>query len=379
MSVISKRITGMFSAAVLTAAFSSLGNANIYEEGNSLRVPNPDIGQLYDHEGVQPAESEDACSQEDVDCILIAKEELERLQSLAEGDEGKKPEYNMTMEELLEEKGGWREAYVFHEFYQRRIVKLNGPVDDTRGAYVAAKIRFLNLVDDENGIELEDRKPITIWIDSTGGSVLGGLAVLSAMRDSKVPIHTHCDTHALSFGQLISVMGDHRTATPSCIVMTHEISGGIGGQLENMEVGVTNAIAMDEEFNRMVAERTGHTLEYIRQLNAYDMELRGQQLLDMNFIDEIVGRDFVKHDPNNPPVELHPEEIQRRVHFDKNGLPEDVSAEEIIEAMSPEQAAAMRILMGIDNATKPAKGDESGWSCAVFGKDGLEPCADYGL
>lgn len=75
----------------------------------------------------------------------------------------------------------------------------------------------------------KNKKPITIWINSPGGSVPAGFSIMYAMRQIKSQVVTIISGHACSMAGIISIVGDKRRITKNSVWMAHDMRGGIGG------------------------------------------------------------------------------------------------------------------------------------------------------
>lgn len=102
-----------------------------------------------------------------------------------------------------------------------------GDIDNIAAEAVAHLIRFWNKADE--GIPIEDRKPIKLLIDSYGGSLVGGLMIADAIRLSKTPVYTVNAGTAYSAGLLVFITGHRRFCYPSASFLFHEGSTATAG------------------------------------------------------------------------------------------------------------------------------------------------------
>jgi len=87
----------------------------------------------------------------------------------------------------------------------------------------------LNIIEEIKTLDNISNKPITIWINSGGGSVNDGYAIIDAMRMARSPIATIITGEACSMGGIISVAGDVRLMTENSVWMAHDLAGGVWG------------------------------------------------------------------------------------------------------------------------------------------------------
>jgi len=74
--------------------------------------------------------------------------------------------------------------------------------------------------------ELDNKKPIAIWINSPGGSVVAGYSIIDTMKGLPCPIYTFICGYACSMAGIISIVGDKRVMTKNSIWMAHEMTTG---------------------------------------------------------------------------------------------------------------------------------------------------------
>lgn len=112
-------------------------------------------------------------------------------------------------------------------------------VDDIEsgiGSTIDSMIRFWNRRDEEEGLDIEEREPIKIYIDSCGGSLTDAFTIIDAIRMSKTPVITIATGCAYSAGFFIFISGHKRIAYPHASFLYHEGSatnGGTAGQFRN--------------------------------------------------------------------------------------------------------------------------------------------------
>lgn len=105
-----------------------------------------------------------------------------------------------------------------------RILSIND-IDEECSNAIDSMIRFYNILDD--GIPVEDRKPIKIYIDSQGGSLTATLAIIDVIKMSKTPVYTINMSCAYSGGFFILINGHKRFTYSQAAAMYHEGSIGI--------------------------------------------------------------------------------------------------------------------------------------------------------
>lgn len=145
------------------------------------------------------------------------------------------------------------------ELLKSNIVRLDGEVNEMTSAKVCA---FLTAIDNENPEkELEDgtvyKDPIWLYINSPGGSVMDGLAIIDTMQAIQSPVFTVCVGLAASMGAAILTCGDRRYATTNASIMFHEVSSGAQGKLSTMEEDLEFTKSLDNTLERIISENIG--------------------------------------------------------------------------------------------------------------------------
>ncbi|MHB2148291.1 ATP-dependent Clp protease proteolytic subunit [Calditrichota bacterium LG25] len=163
-----------------------------------------------------------------------------------------------------------------------RILFLSEPINDS----VANRlIGHLLLLDAQN-----QHAPIDLYINSPGGSVLDGLAIIDTMLCIQAPITTICLGKAISMAAWILAAGSkgQRKATPHAEIMIHQLSAGIQGEADDIEVYARRIKRQQEELIKMLAHWTGQNDEKIRQDINLDYYMTAQEAKAYGLIDEIL-------------------------------------------------------------------------------------------
>lgn len=90
---------------------------------------------------------------------------------------------------------------------------------------------------------VNENDQVKLYINTPGGALISGLAIIQAMRDSKATITTILNPQAFSMGALIFLAGDEKVAPPNSLLMFHHYSGGQSGKGNELvaELSATNA------------------------------------------------------------------------------------------------------------------------------------------
>ncbi|KAL2756937.1 hypothetical protein ACRALDRAFT_1062610 [Sodiomyces alcalophilus JCM 7366] len=186
---------------------------------------------------------------------------------------------------------GWRTYDIFSKLLQERIVCLNGAIDDTVSASIVAQLLWLESDSPD--------KPITLYINSPGGSVSSGLAIYDTMTYIKSPVSTVCLGAASSMAALLLAGGEagKRYSLPHSSVMIHQPLGGTQGQASDILIYANQIQRVREKINKIMQyhlnKSFGHDKYDIDQVNDMmerDKYLSAEEAKEIGVIDEILTR-----------------------------------------------------------------------------------------
>lgn len=133
-------------------------------------------------------------------------------------------------------------------------------------------------------------KPISLYINSPGGSVTAGLAIYDTMQHIKSEVVTICVGLAASMGSFLLAAGSpgKRLALPHSRIMIHQPSGGTRGQASDIEIEAKEIIRVRRQLNEIYATRTGQTLEKIERDMDRDFFMSAQEAKEYGLIDQVI-------------------------------------------------------------------------------------------
>lgn len=167
------------------------------------------------------------------------------------------------------------------EMYQKREIILTGDIDGESVNSVILQLRYLQAQDAE--------KEITIYINSPGGSVSDGLALVDVMGALRCPIKTVCMGTAASMAALIFACGNDRLITEHSRVMIHDPRmGSVGGDALHLYATAKDLMQTREITARILADCTGHTIEEVYAKTEDDTYFTAQEALDWGLADKII-------------------------------------------------------------------------------------------
>lgn len=195
---------------------------------------------------------------------------------------------NSLVPMVVEQDGRGERAYdIYSRLLKERIIFLTGPVEDHGANLIVAQLLFLESVDPD--------KPISLYINSPGGSVTAGMAIYDTMRFVSNPIHTLCTGQAASMGAFLLAAGDERRALPNARIMIHQPSGGAQGQTTDIEIQYKEIQRLKDILTSVLAENSNHSYEKVLADCERDRFMSSQEALEYGLIDSVVEPTKNKH------------------------------------------------------------------------------------
>ena len=179
---------------------------------------------------------------------------------------------------------GERSYDIFSRLLNDRIIFLSEEVNDTTASLIVAQLLYLENQDPD--------KDIQFYINSPGGSVTAGMAIYDTMQYIKCDVNTICVGMAASMGAFLLSAGTKgkRMALPNAEIMIHQPSAGTQGQITDMAIHMKRLQTIKDRMNRILAEKTGKSLEEVTAACERDNFMTAQEAMAFGLIDEIVQR-----------------------------------------------------------------------------------------
>ncbi|KAJ1678175.1 hypothetical protein EV182_004624 [Spiromyces aspiralis] len=186
---------------------------------------------------------------------------------------------------VIEQTGRGERSYdIFSRLLKERIIILNGQVNDAVASVIVAQLLFLEAENPE--------KPISMYINSPGGSVTSGMAIYDTMQYVSTPVTTLCIGQACSMGSLLLTAGARgkRYALPNSVIMIHQPSGGAEGQASDIAIQAREILKTRERLNKIYKKHTGQELARIEAAMERDTYLTPQEAAEFGLIDKILEK-----------------------------------------------------------------------------------------
>ncbi|WP_283170509.1 ATP-dependent Clp endopeptidase proteolytic subunit ClpP [Curtanaerobium respiraculi] len=177
---------------------------------------------------------------------------------------------------------GERSYDIYSRLLNERIVFLGETIDDNVANSVVAQLLHLESADPE--------KDISLYVNSPGGSVTAGLAILDTMNYIRCDVSTICIGQCASMAAVLLSAGTKgkRYALPNSRVMIHQPSGGAQGQQTEIAIVAKEILYIRERLNNILAENTGQDLETIQRDTERDNFMSAEEARAYGLIDQVV-------------------------------------------------------------------------------------------
>jgi ATP-dependent Clp protease protease subunit len=172
---------------------------------------------------------------------------------------------------------------IFSRLMRERILWVSGVVNDYMSNVVQAQLLYLQSVDSDD---------ITMYINSPGGSVAAGLAMVDTMNLCKPDIKTVNTCLAASMGSILLGAGTKgkRLMLPNARVMLHQVSSGMQGNIQDIRITYEQSEKYNNKLFDMLAEYTGKDRETVMSDAQRDLWLDSEAALEYGIVDEIIGK-----------------------------------------------------------------------------------------
>lgn len=192
--------------------------------------------------------------------------------------------YTMSLVPMVVEQTnrGERAYDIYSRLLKDRIIFLGSAIDDNIANLVIAQLLFLEAEDPD--------KDISLYINSPGGSISAGMAIYDTMQYIRPDVSTICVGLAASMGAFLLTAGHKgkRFALPNAEVMIHQPLGGTQGQATDIEIHARRIMRMKDSLNKILADRTGQTLEKIQKDTDRDYFMSAAEAKEYGIIDEVI-------------------------------------------------------------------------------------------
>ena len=179
---------------------------------------------------------------------------------------------------------GERAFDIYSLLLKERIIFLGTPINDQVANLLVAQLLYLDREDPE--------RDISIYINSPGGVISSGLAILDTMNLIRPDVSTICVGLAASMATVLLCAGTKgkRYALPNSTVHMHQPIGGAQGQASDVEIAAREMLRLQDKVRQMISESTGQPYEKIAKDTDRDYYLTSAQAKDYGLIDGVLDK-----------------------------------------------------------------------------------------
>lgn len=173
-------------------------------------------------------------------------------------------------------------AAIDKQLLEARTLMIHGPVSDRLAAHCASRLMIMEKMDPE--------RPITVLINSPGGSADSGFAIYDILRFVHPPVFTVVNGLCASAAILIQLAADkgHRFGTPQSRFLIHQPSTSGFGTASDLDITAREVLKLRERYNRIIAQGTGQDPEKVLEDARRDFWLNAEQAKEYGLIDKVV-------------------------------------------------------------------------------------------
>ncbi|MCH9633605.1 MAG: ATP-dependent Clp protease proteolytic subunit [Chlamydiae bacterium] len=186
---------------------------------------------------------------------------------------------------VIEDTGrGERSMDIFSRLLKDRIIFIGTMIDDQVANIVVAQLLFLRMED--------PKKEISIFINSPGGYITSGLAILDTMRFLGCDVKTYCIGQASSMGAVLLAAGTKgkRFALPNSRVMIHQPEGGVIGTSIDIHIQAKEIVKTKQRLSMILADCIGKDVETIIKDSDRDFFMSAEEAVEYGIVDQVIER-----------------------------------------------------------------------------------------
>ena len=173
---------------------------------------------------------------------------------------------------------------IYSRLVEDRIIYMGESFEDDSCNRIIAQLLYLDSL---------NNNPIRIYINSPGGSVIDGLAIIDTINFIKSPVYTICVGLAASMGAVLLSCGEkgHRIVLPHSRVMIHQVSGFTGGSLVDMKIDLEQTKRCEQDMYNILANNLDKPYDEIVTLCDRNNWFIGQEAIDLGIADKVLSKE----------------------------------------------------------------------------------------
>lgn len=181
------------------------------------------------------------------------------------------------------EQNGERSYDIFSRLLKDRIIILSGEIDDNLASTIVSELLYLDSINHDD---------ISIYINSPGGSITSGLAIMDTMNYIKSDVSTICIGMSASMAAFLLSCGTKgkRYILPNADVMIHQPLGGANGQATEIKIVAERILKLKDKLNKILSSNTNQTISKIEEDTERDYFMNSEEALKYGLVDKIIKK-----------------------------------------------------------------------------------------
>lgn len=192
-------------------------------------------------------------------------------------------DFNSVIPMVIETSSRGERAYdIFSLLLKERIVFLGSPITDQVANLVVAQLLYLSREDPDKGIQM--------YINSPGGQIYAGMAILDTMQMIPNKVSTVAVGVTASFGTVLLAAGTkgQRYALPHATIHMHQPMGGAEGQASDIEIQAREILRLKAHLNEFLSSVTGQSLDVIEKDTDRNFYMNAEQAVEYGLVDKVL-------------------------------------------------------------------------------------------
>ncbi len=187
---------------------------------------------------------------------------------------------NEEIEDIIKPEDIYTNDFYFRVLNKDRYILLYDEISNVSAELVCTKLRTMNL--------LNSKKPIWLEINSPGGSVVDGFAIIDTIHAINAPVYTIINGEAASMAAMVSISGDKRYITENACFMQHSTSDLIGGFFEHIKNRVSFLVRLEKRMDNIIKQKTKLTHKQLNIIKNGELWLDAEEALKFGVVDNII-------------------------------------------------------------------------------------------
>ncbi len=185
---------------------------------------------------------------------------------------------------IEKDREGERAYDIYSRLLKDRIVFLGGPIETNLANTIVAQLLFLEKENPDEDIQM--------FINSPGGEINAGMAILDTMNYIKCDVSTIAVGLAASMGSLLLTFGakGKRFALPNSKIHIHQPLGGVQGQASDIAIEAEEILKTREQLYKMLAKQTGQSIKQIEKDADRDKYFTAIEAKEYGLIDKVISK-----------------------------------------------------------------------------------------